>query len=72
MQGVIIENRPALDIIAQQDAPETLFYIDPPYVPAVRGRQHKYFAELDDGRAQGIGGRAQGTQGHGDNKWLPL
>lgn len=36
LQGVVIEERPALDVIRQQDAPDTLFYVDPPYVPATR------------------------------------
>jgi DNA adenine methylase len=29
-------NRPALEIIRQQDSPETLFYCDPPYVHSTR------------------------------------
>jgi DNA adenine methylase len=36
LRGVTIECRPALDIIAQQDTAETLFFCDPPYVHAVR------------------------------------
>jgi DNA adenine methylase len=31
LQGVVIENREALDLIYQHDGRETLFYIDPPY-----------------------------------------
>ena len=34
--GVIIENRPAVDIIRQHDATTTLFYCDPPYVVETR------------------------------------
>jgi DNA adenine methylase len=36
LRGVIIENRPAADIIRQHDGPETLFYLDPPYVHSTR------------------------------------
>jgi DNA adenine methylase len=31
LRGVIIENKHALKIIRQQDGPETLLYVDPPY-----------------------------------------
>ncbi|WP_067070344.1 DNA adenine methylase [Roseateles chitosanitabidus] len=31
LRGVVIENRDALEILAQQDTAETLFYVDPPY-----------------------------------------
>lgn len=34
--GVTVENRPALEVIAQQDSPETLFYVDPPYPQETR------------------------------------
>lgn len=36
LRGVTIEARPALEIIAQQDTPDTLFYVDPPYVLETR------------------------------------
>lgn len=41
MKGVVLENRPALDVLAQHDAPETLFYIDPPYMPETRSQKSK-------------------------------
>jgi DNA adenine methylase len=31
LRGVLIEQRPALDVIRRQDGPQTLFYVDPPY-----------------------------------------
>lgn len=36
LQGVLIENRPALQILKTHDKPDTLFYVDPPYLPATR------------------------------------
>lgn len=36
LSGVVIENRPALHLLAQTDGPNTLFYVDPPYVKSTR------------------------------------
>ena len=36
LQGVIIENLPALDVIRTYDGPDALHYVDPPYVFATR------------------------------------
>lgn len=38
MQGVIIEQRDALDVISVQDGPHTLFFVDPPYLPITRSK----------------------------------
>lgn len=38
MTGVLIENRPAIEIIPDHDTPQTLFYVDPPYVHDTRFR----------------------------------
>lgn len=32
LRGVVIENRPAIEVLRQHDATQTLFYVDPPYV----------------------------------------
>lgn len=36
LRGVVIENRDAIDVMKHQDGPDTLFYIDPPYVHSTR------------------------------------
>ena len=46
---VQIENRPALDLIRMYDSEETLFYVDPPYVPASRTAKTAYGFELSIG-----------------------
>lgn len=47
LSGVIIENRPALDVIAQHDSPDTLFYVDPPYLHSTRiMRNDRYDFEM--------------------------
>lgn len=38
LQGVLIENRPALDVLTNHDTRNTLFYVDPPYVHDTRKR----------------------------------
>jgi DNA adenine methylase len=51
MRGVVIENRDALDVIAQQDGDETLFFLDPPYVHSTRNMQRgnaAYAVEMTD------------------------
>jgi DNA adenine methylase len=48
LKGVIVENRPALDVIKQHDGPETLHYLDPPYVHATRkNRQSGNYGDLE-------------------------
>lgn len=46
LQGVVIEQRPAQDVIRVQDAPDTLFFVDPPYLPATRSASARYRCEL--------------------------
>lgn len=45
---VQIENRPAIDVIRLYDAPDTLFYCDPPYVHLTRGDDSAYGYEMSD------------------------
>lgn len=55
LMGTVIEQRPAVEVIARYDTPHTLFYVDPPYLHATRtsltGRSkntHGYAHELTD------------------------
>ena len=45
---VQIENAPALEVIQRYDTPDTLFYLDPPYVHQARGDIHAYHGEMTD------------------------
>lgn len=56
LRGVVIERRPALDVIGRHDAPDTLHYVDPPYMPETRSQKsgrgrlkyHAYAHEMTD------------------------
>lgn len=41
MSGVVLENKEALEVMKQHDGPETLFYVDPPYVSETRSTNYK-------------------------------
>jgi DNA adenine methylase len=48
LQGVLIENRPALEVIRVQDTHDALFFIDPPYVHSTRCHGACYRHEMSD------------------------
>jgi DNA adenine methylase len=49
LSGVIIENRPAADVITKHDGPDTLFYVDPPYMHSTRVmRNARYDFEMTE------------------------
>lgn len=50
LAGVIIENRPALQVIKTHDAANVLHYVDPPYPSSTRGRCQGYAFEMTDGQ----------------------
>lgn len=60
LRGVVIESRPAIDVMARHDSAQTLHYVDPPYLHETRTRAHRradnggvYRHELtDDDHAQ--------------------
>lgn len=48
LQGVVIENRDAVDVMRNHDSDQTLHYVDPPYVPETRGRVRGYRHEMSE------------------------
>lgn len=51
LRGVVIENRPAVEVIEQHDTPLTLFYVDPPYPQVTRNLKRgnaAYACEMTD------------------------
>lgn len=47
LRGVVIDNRTAAEVMADHDAPDTLFYVDPPYVKETRS-SGKYRHDMTD------------------------
>lgn len=70
LRGVMIEQRPADQVIAKHDKPDTLFYLDPPYMFSVRSKKrigndlyHGYRHELDDAGHKALLKQAAKLQG---------
>lgn len=42
LRGVVVECRDAREVMTTHDGPETLHYIDPPYLPETRARGNRY------------------------------
>ncbi len=67
LQGVIIENRPAVDVIRQHDSPKTLHYIDPPYPHSTRNMQRgnaAYAVEMSDADHRELAGVLRAVKGN--------
>lgn len=67
LRSVVIENRPALEIIAQHDRPETCFYLDPPYVHDTRSAAmhgaHGYAHEMTNAQHEELHTAVRGLRG---------
>jgi DNA adenine methylase len=67
LRGVVIENRPAADLIKKHDTPDTLFYVDPPYPHATRKgyqkRVHSYRFEMTDDEHRGLAALIRSVKG---------
>jgi len=47
-RGVLIEQLPALEVLRKHDTPDSLHYVDPPYVHDTRSSGHEYLHEMTD------------------------
>lgn len=66
LRGVVLECRPALDVIRQSDSAQTLHYLDPPYVVSTRRRVGKgrgYTHEMTDAEHRALAAAAMGVEG---------
>ena len=48
LKGVVIENRDAFKVMTTHDSPETVHYVDPPYVTETRDKGRDYRFEMKD------------------------
>lgn len=48
LRGVVIENRPAIDVMRANDGEDTLHYLDPPYLMSTRDSGTDYSHEMSD------------------------
>jgi DNA adenine methylase len=66
LRGVIIENRPALDVISNNDTVDTLFYVDPPYLHSLRSAVNSkaYRHEMTDADHVRLAELLHGVKGH--------
>jgi DNA adenine methylase len=69
LQGVVIEQRDAREIMAEHDDPEALHYVDPPYVHSTRrlnsrGSPYKYRHEMTDADHRDLAQTLRGLRGY--------
>jgi DNA adenine methylase len=67
LQGVVIENREASEVIEQHDGLETLFYVDPPYPHSTRNMQRgnaAYAEEMTDDQHRELAEQLKTVKGY--------
>lgn len=64
LRGVVVENRDALEVMAQHDSPPTLHYLDPPYVFSTRtDAKPDYRFEMTDDQHRELAEFVHGLKG---------
>jgi DNA adenine methylase len=69
LRGVVIENRDAAEVMRRHDGPDTLHYVDPPYMHSTRSfkgrhaKRHSYVHEMTDAEHVDLAGVLQTLQG---------
>lgn len=66
LQGVVIENKDALEVMQDHDSPETLHYVDPPYMAELRSTSsasRSYRFEMTDEQHRALGDRLNALAG---------
>lgn len=64
LQGVVIENRDACEVMKDYDATDALIYADPPYVHDTRQRIRGYRCEMDDAEHRRFAGVVKSLKGY--------
>jgi DNA adenine methylase len=64
LKTVIIEHKPALDVMQYHDSRQTLHYVDPPYTLSTRDAGTDYKHELDDDDHERLAGVLMRLRGH--------
>lgn len=70
LRGVVIESRDAVDVMRQHDGPDTVHYVDPPYVHSTRSQKVRgtvtrkaYKHEMTDDQHRALAETLRGLQG---------
>lgn len=63
LRGVVIENRPAIEVMHAHDGEQTVHYVDPPYVASMRDPGNDYRHELTDADHAALAGHLCSLRG---------
>lgn len=64
LRGVVVMNRDACDVMSKFDGPETLHYVDPPYLPETRDKGRDYAFEMSTFGHDALLAHLNGLEGH--------